>query len=108
MRYIPYVFHPYNILMIVQKKRNVIVKTLVEQSSTSINVIKTTRTSKQRKPSRYKLSPFEYDDVKGKPTKYRYGPFRIPCSLKTLDAQIIEYVFSTDLPMRYVNFKISY
>ena len=75
-------------------------KTVAEQSSTSINVVKNTRTSSKRKPSRYQVSPFESEYRTGKPTKFRYGPFRISSPLKTLDAQIIEYVFCTDLPMR--------
>ena len=74
-------------------------KTLAEQSSTSINIVKNTRRSSKRKPTRYQVSLYESEYRTGKATKYRYGPFRIPCPLKTLDAQIIEYVFCTDLPM---------
>ncbi|KAK1584052.1 hypothetical protein Q3G72_029470 [Acer saccharum] len=82
-----------------EEKRKTIVKTLAEQSSTSINVVKNTRASSKRKPSRYQVSPYQSEYHTGKATKYRYSPFRIPCPLKTLDAQIIEYVFCTDLPM---------
>ena len=91
-----------------QKKKKTIVKTLADQSSTSINVVKTTRASNKRKPSRYQLSPYEYDKQRGKPSKFRYGPFRISAPLKTVDAQIIEYVFSMDLPPRLVNIEILY
>ncbi|TXG60525.1 hypothetical protein EZV62_015098 [Acer yangbiense] len=83
-----------------EEKRKTIVKTLAKQSSTSINVVKNTHASSKRKPSRYQVSPYESEYFIGKATKHRYGPFRIPCPLKTLDAQIIEYVFCTDLPMR--------
>ncbi|TXG51660.1 hypothetical protein EZV62_024184 [Acer yangbiense] len=82
-----------------EEKRKTIVKTLAEQSSTSINVVKNTRASSKRKPSRYQVSPYESEYRTGKATKHRYGPFRIPCPLKTLDAQIIKYVFCTYLPM---------
>ncbi|TXG66756.1 hypothetical protein EZV62_008031 [Acer yangbiense] len=76
-----------------EEKRNTIVKTLAEQSSTSINVVKNTCTSNKRKPSWYKLSQYEYDHRTGKSSKFRDGSFHIFCPLKTLDAQMIEYVF---------------
>ncbi|KAK3222096.1 hypothetical protein Dsin_009121 [Dipteronia sinensis] len=69
-----------------------------DESSTSLNLVKKTRTSKTRKPSQYKLSPFQSGIRSRKSSIYWYGPFQLSVPLNALDAQVIEYVFSEDLP----------
>ncbi|KAI9156695.1 hypothetical protein LWI28_010743 [Acer negundo] len=84
--------------LIDEEKRTIIAKGYEDQPSSSMNVIKKTRTLKIRKPSRYKLSPYQSDHRLRKPSMFQYDPFHLSVSQNSLDAQIIEYVYSEDLP----------
>ncbi|KAK1557865.1 hypothetical protein Q3G72_033358 [Acer saccharum] len=60
---------------------------------------KKTRTSNQRRPSRFKSSPFvcgPSPSKRGK--KFKYRPFQISRALSEIDGQIIDYIFSSNLP----------
>ncbi|KAK3184912.1 hypothetical protein Dsin_032198 [Dipteronia sinensis] len=84
--------------LIDEDKRTMIAKGYEDESFTSLNSVKKTRTSKTRKPSQYKLSPYQSSLRSRKSSIYWYGHFQLSVPLNAIDAQVIEYVFSEDLP----------
>ncbi|KAK2661266.1 hypothetical protein Ddye_007799 [Dipteronia dyeriana] len=60
---------------------------------------KKTRTSNQWRHSHFRSSPFMCGpSLSKRGKKFKYGPFQIPRALSEIDAQIFQYIFSSNLP----------
>ncbi|KAK2644699.1 hypothetical protein Ddye_019894 [Dipteronia dyeriana] len=71
------------------ERRTTIAKGHDEQSSTCRIVVKKTGTSKMRKPSQYRLSPYQSSHQIQQSSMFWYGPFHLSISLNGLDAETI-------------------